>query len=273
MVSVPCCPEDLPDELFATIVGEADCPCALGAAARLRWNGARWAGSTPMGTCGNSISYELYCDGGGCEGFRIDYSISGGGSSPGEIPGQLCTCDPLLLDFQWGMLDTDCNTDVAAAIAVAITGTPYPHPLPPPTRPCERMGPEGCCPEPESTGGGPPRGAPIGGRTPSGSQPPAFSRAPVRYATGEVFVSAIDIESRGFGVPWGHTRRFSSRLSENTNFGNGANWVVIQWPYLSIQDDGTAVAFGIADSELWFDKSNGAYTPCRTCDKSCRLGA
>ena len=33
-----------------------------------------------------------------------------------------------------------------------------------------------------------------------------------------------------FGFPWGQTRRFVNRLSENTNAVNGFNWVVGELP-------------------------------------------
>jgi len=176
MVLVDCCPQgELPEELYATIFNEADCPCALGTVVRLSWNGSRWVGSAPMGSCGSTIGLELYCGGGigFCRDLQMDYQISSGSSSIGERPGDGCTCDPLMLIYSWGMLDSDCLTDVAAAISVAVTSTPYPHPLPPPTRPCERTRPEGCCPEagspgpgggPGGPGGGPPSGGPGRGK-------------------------------------------------------------------------------------------------------------
>lgn len=55
---------------------------------------------------------------------------------------------------------------------------------------------------------------------------------PVRMANGELQVRIKDVGSDGFGIPWGHTRIYSNRLSNSFNFGNGANWLVHEWPRL-----------------------------------------
>jgi hypothetical protein len=85
-----------------------------------------------------------------------------------------------------------------------------------------------------------------------------FSAAPVRYATGELSLSADDITSSGFGVPWGHTRSFASRQSHNESIGNGLNWHVEQWSFL-VETDEKAVIQGRANSPLWFSKTDGNY--------------
>src|ERR1043165_7071426 len=61
---------------------------------------------------------------------------------------------------------------------------------------------------------------------------PQVSGGPVRYASGEIVLSALDLKAKGFGFPWGHTRSFSNLLRVNTNFGNGYNWQVKEWTYL-----------------------------------------
>jgi hypothetical protein len=55
------------------------------------------------------------------------------------------------------------------------------------------------------------------------------SRSPIRYGTGEIVLTASDLGAGGFGVPWGHTRSFASRLTAPTNVGNGTNWQIQEW--------------------------------------------
>jgi YD repeat-containing protein len=54
----------------------------------------------------------------------------------------------------------------------------------------------------------------------------------VRYFNGELQLRIKDIGSDGFGIPWGHTRIYSNRLSNSYDFGNGTNWLVHEWPEL-----------------------------------------
>jgi RHS repeat-associated protein len=56
--------------------------------------------------------------------------------------------------------------------------------------------------------------------------------APVRYFNGELQLRSKDLGSDGFGIPWGHTRIYSNRLSNSFDFGNGHNWLVLEWPQL-----------------------------------------
>jgi hypothetical protein len=46
--------------------------------------------------------------------------------------------------------------------------------------------------------------------------PPFCSRPPVRFANGEIFFRAVDLEAKGFGMEWGHTRTYSNRLGANS---------------------------------------------------------
>ncbi len=115
-----------------------------------------------------------------------------------------------------------------------------------------------------------------------GAPPPAplapnVAAFPIRYGTGELVLSATDVHTVGSGFPWGHTRRFASRLSQPTNPGNGMNWQIQEWPYLVLQDSGTVVVMGNADAVLWFDPADGPFVPrfgvrqTLTFDPACNL--
>jgi len=56
--------------------------------------------------------------------------------------------------------------------------------------------------------------------------------APIRYANGELQLRIKDLGSEAFGIPWGHTRIYSHRLSNSHDYGNGYNWMVHEWPRL-----------------------------------------
>ncbi|HUG92211.1 MAG TPA: hypothetical protein VML55_15325, partial [Planctomycetaceae bacterium] len=84
-------------------------------------------------------------------------------------------------------------------------------------------------------------------------------RHKLRYATGELLFEAKDLVSHGYGLPWGHTRRFSSRLSRPDQIGNGVNWQVQEWPYLVRHNSGVAV-LGMSAGTLWFDPDGGNFT-------------
>ena len=138
-------------------------------------------------------------------------------------------------------------------------------PMPPLALPCTLIKPDECCetPDPKSGDGGV-VGRPVAAKAPGavrggsparpncpesccsvnsptaglggghGARPPVFSAAPVRYANGEVAVVSNDLEAGGFGLPWGHTRSFASRLTkfDSDQLGQGWNWLVQEWPYL-----------------------------------------
>ena len=84
---------------------------------------------------------------------------------------------------------------------------------------------------------------------------------PVRYGTGEIVVGQSDLVTNGHGISWGHTRRFSSRLSNPVSLGNGYNWQIEEWSYLLFRKNGGITIMGNPDAELWFDLVNGKYTP------------
>ncbi len=56
--------------------------------------------------------------------------------------------------------------------------------------------------------------------------------APVRYYNGELQLRIKDLGADGLGVPWGHTRIYSNRLSNSYDFGNGYNWLIHEQPRL-----------------------------------------
>jgi hypothetical protein len=92
-------------------------------------------------------------------------------------------------------------------------------------------------------------------------KPPTTSTGPVRYGTGEIVLNASDLSTGGFGVPWGHTRSFANRLTQNTTVGNGYNWQVAEWPYLVFPSSTTVVVMGEATAALWFDLVGNVYVP------------
>src|SRR5260370_41527150 len=70
-VTVPCCGNLLPDTLNATISNLTNCSCADGASIKLVWDPMMsvWTGTGAMGSCGNNITLNFSCGGGGCTGF------------------------------------------------------------------------------------------------------------------------------------------------------------------------------------------------------------
>ena len=99
------------------------------------------------------------------------------------------------------------------------------------------------------------------GMVPPNPAPESVSTFPVRYGTGEVILQATDLQSSGFGVPWGHTRSFASQLTQPANAGNGYNWQVADWSYLGFPSPSTVVVMGATCETLWFDQVNNAYVP------------
>ncbi|MCI0379745.1 MAG: hypothetical protein L0215_19245 [Gemmataceae bacterium] len=91
---------------------------------------------------------------------------------------------------------------------------------------------------------------------PRPSMPAMCSQRPVRYANGELAYRAVDLKAEGFGAEWGHTRTYSNRLPANSNSGSGANWLVKEWPYLTI-DLITVAIVSAATKTLFFTEYNG----------------
>lgn len=96
----------------------------------------------------------------------------------------------------------------------------------------------------------------------SGSGSGGFSSNPVRYANGEVKIVAQDLSSKGFGVPWGHTRSYSNQLTSQIGGNNGNSWCVGEWPYIVPSGSTTmCVVIGTIYDAIWFDLISGSYVP------------
>ena len=165
-------------------------------------------------------------------------------------------------------ISTPCCPEIIAPSGVYFyDGIPIPDSVPPPEDPlcydckgelvpCSELGGgcgDSCNPPNNQQGGG------CTGRT--CSNPMRVSENPGRYSSGEIIVRSRDLEVGGYGVPWGHTRTFQSRLTNNETIGNGFNWNVEEWPYLIVDYYGTVTVMGRASGSLWFDKVDGAYVP------------
>lgn len=199
----------------------------------------------------NYMNWSVPCDSGNAIGDFVWSPFSGywlGWISP-ECGG---TPPPFLLPISFQFYDE----------SILPAGLP-PITFPPP--PCIPVEPCDCPPGP---GGGPGGGGP-GGGGPGGSGPGGgcgakrcpigiWSRAPVNYATGELSLVANDLSADGFGVPWGHTRSFSSRLSVSQTLGHGFNWQVAEWRYVVQTADGVAI-LGTPNTSLWFTKTPSGY--------------
>ncbi|MBN8625472.1 MAG: RHS repeat-associated core domain-containing protein [Planctomycetes bacterium] len=85
------------------------------------------------------------------------------------------------------------------------------------------------------------------------------SSGPIKYANGEIDLSVTELSSRGFGSFWGHTRTYSNRLSASFDFGNGFNWIVKQWAYLTEGDGGAFVFVRSPSDAVWFDPSGSDF--------------
>ncbi|HUY35939.1 MAG TPA: RHS repeat-associated core domain-containing protein [Pirellulales bacterium] len=115
-----------------------------------------------------------------------------------------------------------------------------------------------------AAGGGNGGDAKRGGGSRGGPVPDETATYPVRFSTGEIVYSSVDVVSNGFGAPWGHTRSFKSRMTVSADIGQGYNWVVAEWPHLRqlLDAGGTltgAVLMGDPAGELYFDLVGGQY--------------
>lgn len=88
----------------------------------------------------------------------------------------------------------------------------------------------------------------------------SFSGFPVRYSTGEIRLVSQDLSSRGFNLPWGHTRSYSNRVSEPDEGINGSSWFIKQVPHLGQDSSGNIAVVGVVNDAVWFDKSGSVYT-------------
>jgi len=92
-----------------------------------------------------------------------------------------------------------------------------------------------------------------------GTAQPLLSYAPIRYQDGEIQLSVTDIGSSGFGAAWQHRRNYSNQLSGDADVGQGYNWLVFNWPYVLVDDDGTVTIVSSTSTSMWFAPSGGGY--------------
>lgn len=85
---------------------------------------------------------------------------------------------------------------------------------------------------------------------------------PVRYFNGEIRLSFEDLDSAGFGLPWGQTRSYTNQLPTDYEFGNGMNWINRQRPVLGEADGGNIfVVLGFRDVRFFAPAGGDTYTP------------
>ncbi len=85
---------------------------------------------------------------------------------------------------------------------------------------------------------------------------------PVTYSNGQIQLSVTDVSAEGFGRFWGHVRSYSNQLLQNFDFGNGYNWLVRQWAYVTMFSPSVFVVTRGSGNGIWFDKddSDDTYT-------------
>lgn len=217
---------------------------------------AVWSGSTSGSTL---IGATLTCN--GSDQATLTWSIQSGSCTINHSNSGNFSCG-LTMQGDQDAAGICCGIQEPVCIAYELyegqprrSGTPQPVPPPCSNVPANE---KDCCMKngagaggaggdgPGAVGGGPPR---KGGGCGTG---PGFSCEPVHYSSGHAKIVATDIESPGFGKPWGHTRSFAGRQSITENFGNGYNWQVAEWPYLAIECS-VVVAQGRPNYALWFD--------------------
>lgn len=258
MPIVPCSGgTELPKRLTAALSGTMLTPCVcMGEDIALEWNDVdQWRGSGWPGCDFGDINISLQCRPGSDFEFLLKTEMACGSS-------QVYTGS---LIFPVSM-NNRCCEDVppgSSLVTIFVTDEPV-RKRPPPQHyiPCDCTCPEGCAPQSTSGPGGPQApgsnsGGPQGRRREAGG--PQSTPNSVRYISGEMLLSAVDLQSNGAGVSWGHTRSFSNRLRYSDNLGNGNNWQVREWTGLSILSNGSVSVMGEATRELWFTKVGTSY--------------
>src|SRR5262249_20583991 len=89
-----------------------------------------------------------------------------------------------------------------------------------------------------------------------------LSEASVRYFDGSVHLEATDLEAEGFGMPWGHSRNWTSVSGLVPSPLNGTGNINSQLPYL-LPDDTTGAIAAVFSSanQRFFDLVSGTYYP------------
>ena len=216
----------------------------------MSFDGSGWKSAAPTGDGPAGMQGSIYSANGVTTGivsydsencsFQVSKSIAG-------------SCAPAMGDSE--EVELSCCPGAVSGIAQVSWGI-QPLGIPIPTSTCNEQFPPTCCscvtnPKPNSNGGLNPKTGLID----------LFSSAPVRYSSGEIRLTSTDIASGGFGMSWGHTRGFASRMSFTQTVGQGYNWQVAQWAYLVVKDNGTVVVQGEPNSAIWFDKVDNVYQP------------
>jgi hypothetical protein len=80
----------------------------------------------------------------------------------------------------------------------------------------------------------------------------------VRYADGLIQVSADDLWSDGFGVPWGQSRTWTNGAYA-VGGSNGTGWLDVQAPYLIQVSSTTVVAVTAGGNARYFDWTGQAW--------------
>lgn len=68
------------------------------------------------------------------------------------------------------------------------------------------------------------------------------------------------LSSKGYGLPWGHTLSYGSRVDGATTAGpNGFRWFIAQMPQLGKDGSGNIEVITIINDGIWFNKSGSNY--------------
>ena len=89
-----------------------------------------------------------------------------------------------------------------------------------------------------------------------GSSTSNYSAHPIRYSSGEIRQVQTRLSSRGYGLPWGHTLSYGSRVDGATTAGpNGFRWFIAQLPQLGKDSSGNIEVILVINDGHWFNKS------------------
>ena len=260
MPQFSCCSNKWPEYLeFAYNVlmdnNSTDC---FGGNVYAKWDGSTWKGSEgPVSiiispsVVNNQLkmTVDAQLSSGDCEG--------NGNWGDGEV----FDCDPDNFGATLGTVNINHHCCDGAEVGADVTWengffpTMPPKDGKPPTIPdsCE-SGTNGTC------SGGFCTGPQLSGPVTQSSD--LFSSHPVKYATGEMLITANDLPVAGSSAFWGHTRKFRNRLDSNNLLENGFNWQVEQLPYFVKSYEGDVAVFGKSLSAYWFEEdSNGDFDP------------
>ncbi len=93
-----------------------------------------------------------------------------------------------------------------------------------------------------------------------GSSTSNYSAHPIRYSSGEIRQVQTRLSSRGYGLPWGHTLSYGSRVDGATTAGpNGFRWFIAQLPQLGKDSSGNIEVILVINDGVWFNKSGSNY--------------